>query len=446
MTTSETEQTPTSYSSLVRGNADFRWLWSGQIVSLLGDWFNMIASVALVASLTESGLAVGGLFVLRMLAPFLTSPFAGVLADRYSRRSILIASDIVRGFIVLGMLIVRSADLVWLLYVLTALQLGTSSFFFTARTAILPDIVEPRALGAANAITSATWSVMLAVGAALGGFTAGWLGVHAAFMIDAVTFFISAILVAQIRSVPPSIESRKPRVAGIFGQYWEGLRYLTNHPDILTIALHKTALTIFFGTTFRVVQAAVADRVFPLGQQGGIAMGLMFAAAGVGTGVGPLAVRYFLGDTEWRLRWAIVGGYVVGGLGLLVSAQLSSLEIMIAGAFLAGLGNGILWVFSSQLLLQLVDATVRGRVFSTEFAMFTLASATGSAAVGAAIDTRLGISGVLTAMAVLSLVPATAWCLWLGSRSFASPTVKAGSGSSHASNAADRCEPSDKSS
>ena len=108
MTTSETEQTPTSYSSLVRGNADFRWLWSGQIVSLLGDWFNLIASVALVASLTESGLAVGGLFVLRMLAPFLTSPLAGVLADRYSRRSILIASDIARGLIVLGMLTVRT--------------------------------------------------------------------------------------------------------------------------------------------------------------------------------------------------------------------------------------------------------------------------------------------------------------------------------------------------
>jgi NRE family putative nickel resistance protein-like MFS transporter len=415
LTTSETEQKPTSYSSLVRSNTNFRWLWSGQIVSLLGDWFNMIASVALVASLTESGLAVGGLFVLRMLAPFVTSPFAGVLADRYSRRSILIASDIARGFIVLGMLIVRSADLLWLLYVLTALQLGTSSFFFTARTAILPDIVDPRALAAANAITSATWSVMLAIGAALGGFTAGWLGVHAAFTIDAATFFISALLVARIRSAPP-IESRKPPVSGIFGQYSEGLRYLTNHPDILTIALHKTALTIFFGTTFRVVQAAVADRVFPLGQQSGISMGLMFAAAGVGTGVGPLTVRYFLGDTERRLRWAIVGGYLVGGLGLVVSAQLSNLEMMIVGAFLTGLGNGVLWVFSSQLLLQLVDATVRGRVFSTEFAMFTLSSAVGSAAVGAAIDTRLGISGVLTAMAIMSLLPAIAWSLWLATR------------------------------
>jgi MFS family permease len=402
-----------SYRELIRRNPDFRWLWSGQIVSLLGDWFNMIATVALVASLTDSGLAVGGVFVVRMLAPFCTSPLAGVLADRYSRRTILIVADVMRGFIVLGMLTVRTADLVWLLYLLTALQLGTSSFFFTARTAILPDIVEPRALGTANAITSATWSIMLAIGAALGGLTAGWLGVHAAFMIDAGTFFVSAMLIAQIRSTPPAMDDRQLSVTNAVRNYWEGLRYLARHVDILAIALHKTALTFFLGTTFRVVQAAVSERIFPIGQQGGIAMGLLFAAAGVGTAVGPLTIRRFTGDDEWRLRWSIIGGYLIGALGLLVSAQLSSFEMMIVGALLAGCGNGILWVFSSQLLLRLVDASVRGRVFGTEFAMFTLASSVGSATVGVAIDTPLGIAGVLWAMGLLALVPAAAWSVWL---------------------------------
>ena len=412
MTRSKSDRSEASYADLVRGNADFRWLWSGQIVSLLGDWFNLVASVALVASLTESGIAVGGLFVLRMLAPFLTSPLAGVLADRYSRRNILVAADITRGFIVLGMLLVRSSEWLWLLYVLTALQLGTSSFFFTARKSILPDIVEPRAVGTANAITSATWSVMLAIGAALGGFTAGWLGVHAAFAIDSATFFVSAMLVARIQARPQQDEHHEPTVGGI-EQYWEGVRYLIRYPDIMIIALHKTALTILFGTTFRVVQVAAADRVFAIGEPAGTTLGLLFAAAGVGTGVGPLAMRYFVGDNEWGLRWAIASGYIVGGLGLLVSAQLSSFETMIAGAFLAGIGNGILWVFSSQLLLQLVNKAIRGRVFGTEFAMFTLASAVGSAIAGLAIDSSLGIPAVLTAMAVVSLIPASAWTFWL---------------------------------
>ncbi|MFC1961328.1 MFS transporter, partial [Chloroflexota bacterium] len=80
------EKTPTStglssYISLVRRNRNYRYLWLGQIVSLLGDWFNLIASAALIGALTQSGLAIGGLFVVRMLAPFLVSPVAGVFAD-----------------------------------------------------------------------------------------------------------------------------------------------------------------------------------------------------------------------------------------------------------------------------------------------------------------------------------------------------------------------------
>jgi MFS family permease len=404
------------YGELLLSNANFRWLWSGQIVSLLGDWFNMIASVALIASLTESGLAVGGLFVLRMLAPFVTSPLAGVLADRYSRRRILIAADIVRGVIVLGMLSVRSAHTVWLLYVLTALQLGTSSFFFTARNAILPDIVKPRHLGAANAIGAATWSVMLAIGAALGGLTAGWLGVHAAFAIDAATFFVSAVLVAQIRTKPLADKAPGHRSSSPVADYLEGLSYLGRHADVLVLTLHKTALTLLFGTTFRVVQVSLAERVFPMGDQSSITMGLLFAASGVGTGIGPLTVRYFTGDAPARLRWAIVGGYLTGAIGLIVSAQLFSFPIMLVGAFLAGLGNGVLWVFSTQLLMQAVPANVRGRVFGTEFAMFTLASAAGSAIVGVAIDSTLGISGVLTLMGLCAAFPAIGWSLWLMTR------------------------------
>ena len=402
-----------SYLKLVRSNANFRWLWGGQILSLLGDWFNLVASVALIASLTESGLAVGGLFVVRMLAPFLTSPVAGVLADRYSRQRIMVAADVTRGLIMLALISVCSLGLVWPIYLLTALQLGTSSFFFTARKAILPDIVEPPSIGVANAITSATWSLMLAVGAALGGLTTGWLGIHLAFLIDASTFFLSAILIAQIRLKRVHAESHDSSQVSVFRQFSDGLRYLSEHPDILAIALHKTALTLFFGTTFRVVQVAATDRIFSVGQQGGTELGLLFAVAGIGTGIGPLFLRYFVGDDEWGLRWAIAGGYAVGGLGLLISAQLAGFESMMAGAFLAGIGNGILWVFSSQLLLQLVTAKVRGRVFGTEFAMFTLASAVGSAIAGVAIDSSLGISGVLELMSFCSLVPATAWCIWL---------------------------------
>ena len=117
-------QDSSGYFALVRENRNFKYLWYGQIVSLFGDWFNLIASATLVASLTGSGLAVGGLFVVRMLAPFLISPLAGVAADRYNRKKLLILTDVVRAVVVLGFLLVRSSELLWFLYTLTAIQLA----------------------------------------------------------------------------------------------------------------------------------------------------------------------------------------------------------------------------------------------------------------------------------------------------------------------------------
>ena len=145
---------------------------NGEIVSLFGDWFNLIASAALISSLTGSGMAVGGLFVVRMLAPFLVSPIAGVVADRFDRKKILILADLSRMVIVLGFLLVRSAEQVWLLYVLTFLQLAISGFFYPTRNSLLPEIVSRHELGSANALSSASWSVMLALGAAVGGIVA----------------------------------------------------------------------------------------------------------------------------------------------------------------------------------------------------------------------------------------------------------------------------------
>ena len=91
---SSKEKRQSVYWQLIRGNRAFRHLWAGQIISLTGDWFNLIASASLIAVLTQSGTAVGGLFVVRMLAPFLVSPIAGVVADRYNRRAIVITTDV----------------------------------------------------------------------------------------------------------------------------------------------------------------------------------------------------------------------------------------------------------------------------------------------------------------------------------------------------------------
>jgi MFS family permease len=405
---------PDSYISLVRRNRNFRYLWFGQIISLLGDWFNLIASASLVAQLTQSGVAIGGLFVVRMLAPFLISPFAGVAADRYNRKYLLILTDLGRTITLVGFLFVREPEQIWLLYALTAVQLALSGIFFPARNAILPDIVSPRGLGAANALTSATWSVMLAFGAALGGIVAGEFGAHPAFVVDALTFLISAALLSKmVYSHRSAMSAGDASVRAAAGQYVDGLSYLWRHKDFLVIALQKGAFALAVSGIFQVVQVALAEQEYVIGEGGGTSLGLMYAVVGIGTGIGPIVARRFTGDRDRRLRIALAIGYLAGTVGLLIMAPLLGFVATLLGILIRGVGGGLNWVFATQLLLQLVPNRVRGRIFATEFALFSLMNAIGAAAGGWALDnTNLGLSGMMWVMAVLSLVAGALWVLW----------------------------------
>jgi MFS family permease len=414
-------------------------------VSLFGDWFNLIASAALVAELTGSSFAIGGLFVVRMLAPFLVSPLAGVAADRYDRRNLLVFTDIVRAVVVLGFLLVRTEELVWLLYLLTFVQLGMHGVFFPTRNAFLPDVVASRDLGAANAITSATWSVMLATGAAAGGLVAGGFGVYPAFVIDSLTFVLSAVILLRIKGqrvhrresgVEARIGAVKSLADGI-REYFEGLRYMKRNFDVGVLVLHKAALCLFVAGAFEVIQVAIAKDIFVIGEGGGISLGILYAGIGVGSGLGPIAARALTGDNDERLRRALIVAYLVMSVGLAIISTLESLPVVFLGSLIRAVGGGTLWVFSTQLLLQSVPDRVRGRVFGTEFALLTLAMATGAGLGGYVLESgELGIGQIVHRMSIFVLVPGALWAAWTlssrsGSRAHTQPGDPAGNGTKH---------------
>ena len=126
-----------SYLPFLRQNTNFTRVWIAQIISLFGDWFNIIALSALVAQYTnKSGLAVSGLLLARVLPPFLVSPFAGVLVDRFDRKRLLIMSDVLRTVIGISLFFATSADRLWIIYVATIFQFVFSAIFEPARSAI----------------------------------------------------------------------------------------------------------------------------------------------------------------------------------------------------------------------------------------------------------------------------------------------------------------------
>ena len=414
------------YAELLRTNRAFRLLWFAQIASLFGDWFNTIASASLLAQLTGAGAAVGALFAIRMLGAFVASPLAGVLGDRFNRKRILIVTDLLRAAVVLGFLLVRTPGQVWLLFVLTAVQVGISGVFYPVRVAILPEVATRRMLGAANALTSVTWSTLMTVGAAAGGLFAGLFGIQAAFIVDAATYALSAVLLVRMPYTPPkrsaSPDGQPTRVAsavrGGLSAYADGLRYLWRQQRVLAVALQKGFLLFFF-SGFQVASVAIAGTAIAVGQGDGIALGLLFAAGGIGSGLSPVVARWLVGDDHRAMRLTMLAGYAAMIAAMALAAPLASFTLVLIGSTLRGVGGGLVWVFSTQLLLETVPEELRGRVIATEHAALTLLGAAGSAGVGAALEWA-SIPAALWIMAALVVAPTLHWAA-VGVRGAADP-------------------------
>jgi predicted MFS family arabinose efflux permease len=405
------KQASTGYVDLLRRNRDFRQLWLGQVVSQMGDWFDTIALYTIVLNLTGSGRAVGLVLVARFLPSVVIGPASGVIADRFSRRSIMIISDVMRALVVLGFLMVRSAEQLWLVYVLTVIQLIFSTFFEPARTAAIPSLVAPRDLVAANTISSATWSAMLTLGAAIGGLITGWVGTDAAFVLDSLTYLLSAVLIMSVR-LPRRAPQEKKRltVASALGltQTIEGMSYVKKRPRVCAYLMVKPAWGL--GGGILALLAVFGEKIFPVGRSTATGIGVLYAARGIGTAIGPFAARKFGGETRARMQTAIGISFIIGGVFYIVFASATNFIFAVIVLAVAHMGGSILWVFSTVLLQQSVEDNFRGRVFAAELALFTLTMAASNYLTGELLDRyQLSPRAVTVGIGIFFLLPGAAW-------------------------------------
>jgi MFS family permease len=402
------------YVSLLRRNVDYRNLWLARVVSNLGDWFNLLASAALITQLTGAGTALSYLFLARLLPFFVMSPIAGVFADRYERRAIMIATDILRAITVLCFLLIRTPDQIWLLYVLTVTQFVLSALYTPAHSALLSNIVAPDDLVTANALDGFTWSTMLAVGSLLGGIAAGLFGTTTAFILDALTFIVAAWFVARIGVGGRVVAGQEGhgRQGGLF-QFVAGIGYLRNRPFILGIALAKAGGALAWGAV-NVMEIPLAQDIFPINGNGSLTLGLIYFASGLGTGLGPLVVRRWVSREHHSQLVAILGGLLALCIGILGLGFATSFGWVLAASFLRALGSGTVWVFSAAMLQSIVDNDYRGRVFSFEFAVLTLAQSISTMWAGVGLDQlALSVQEVLRWTALISLATGLAWMWFL---------------------------------
>lgn len=410
-----------NYVRLVRGNANFRRLWLAQIVSENGDWFYTLAIYSLLLDLTGKASSVAMALVLQVLPHTLLGPLAGIVNDRFSRRKVMIVTDLLRMVIVACILLVRSRGFVWVIYPLLFLETVMVAFFEPARNAVIPSVVDEQDVIVANTLASATWSFDLAIGSMLGGLVAAWLGRDAVFVINSLSFAASALLISRMsfaeRHADAANRHAEDQSAG-WSSVRAGFRYIVRDPKLAALVSLKGGVSIV-GTSW-VLFPVMAMRVFKLPVEGlsperaGLfGMSLLMGARGIGALIGPLVASRFTGQQESRLRVGALVGFLVGGIGYVALGNTHSVWVAMAVIVLAHSGTSTVWVFSTTLLHLNAEDRFLGRVFGADLAISMLILAAATWIAGQAIDGGVSPRTVAVATGAAMIVPSVIWGLAL---------------------------------
>jgi predicted MFS family arabinose efflux permease len=263
---------------------DFRYLVGAQAISATGDWLYSVALIVYVLDQTGSSTWVAATSIIRFLPYMLFGTLGGVIADHYDRKKIMIAADLGRGVVQIGLTAVALVEgHVLLAIVLAALSTTFSAAYFPCINASTPALVGEDDLTAANAINATVENVALAVGPAVGGILLLLGSPATAFAVNAVTFFLSAALTVPIRTKLSTTAQEEeeegsespPRFSY---RVKEGFRAISSSSEIMLIVLLAVALTIFYGQEI-VLYALAAEQRLGMGSDG---VGFLFAAMGVG--------------------------------------------------------------------------------------------------------------------------------------------------------------------
>jgi len=385
----------------------FRLLWVGQLISNFGDRFSYMAVMGLILFKWEgSALDAGMMFVIMALPSIIIGPVAGVFVDRYDKKKVMIASDIVRAGLIA---LLSQAQTLVQVYVLIFLVAVVSRFFYPARSAMIPSLVEKRQLIVANSLSQATFQSSAIMGYALGGMFVALLGPVVVFYFDSVSFLVSALLISLISyssvtsSVPDSVASPLMRIRR---EFMDGITHVYNDKRILYITSLFSIVLLFFGG-LNVVWLILVRDVMGLGVEG---MGIVESVLGGGMLVG----TFFVGIIGQRLaiRPMLLGGTIVFSLAFFAIAAFTVLPNVVVWLFIAGVSNEVIVVPCITLIQEITPEHMLGRVFSVFGTALESASLISMGVLGylaSVVDVQPLLfamsAGILVVVLVASLVP-----------------------------------------
>jgi predicted MFS family arabinose efflux permease len=403
-----------TYMQLLRRNRSFRRLWLGQVISELGNWFYFIAALGLVRLVTDNAVGATTIILVARLAPFtLFAPLAGAFVDRWSRRTVMIVTDLARAIVTLSLLLVHRPEDLWIAYTCTVLLSLLGAFFEAAKNAAVPNITGDSDLLAGNALMFSSRFLLMSFGAALGGWTASHFGYKAAFIINALSFLVSAYSVWLIPDRDTRQNQQTVNVQGGAsrrrGSYWsdirEGWAYIIRHPPVATI-LGINILWATGGGAINLIIDRLGGLVFAgqHGLAGDSTVAALYVANGIGLFVGMMIARRVGTYLDLRNRtvaflgWALVAqGFLFAGMGFMPRLVLASVMLFMSRVVL-----GVEFAIQETLLMRLVPDNLRGRVSTTdrasELLIWSFSTVIAGWSLGAITPRTLTIlSGILSA-------------------------------------------------
>jgi MFS family permease len=372
---------------------NFRLFFVGQAVSVTGTWMQMVATAWLVLRITGSGVALGIDTALAFGPILLLGPLGGVIADRFDKRRILIATQFAYGILAIALWGLVASDVVqlWMVYGLSFLQGVVTSIDNPTRQSFYSEMVRPRDLTNAVSLNGAVMTGTRIIGPALAGVLIAGVGMEWCFLINGLSY----LAVIASLSVMDKGELRPNRSRLGSGAIREGLRYVWR-TDALRRPLLLMSVLFLFSFNYSVLLPLLAERTFN-GNAG--TLGLLFSVMGVGSLGGALAMAGRANPSERRLALAAI---VVGVVTILVSLA-PTLDLAVAGMIPLGAASVAFFVTANSTLQLTARPEMRGRVMALYGMVFLGSTPFGGPVagwLGEHFDARVGLAvGGLMALA-----------------------------------------------
>lgn len=384
---------------MILRNRNFLYLWIGQFISNIGDRFAWIGMIVLVYENTGKAANLSFLMIFLALPSLIFGSFAGVFVDRWSRKTVMIVSDILRGILYGSLPFVTviskyfGINELYYVYFVAFLSAAITEFFYPARASTIPNIVEENDLMTANSLSQTTQYASTLVGPSIAGLTIALFGVNTAFLIDGFSFFFSAFCIGLMEIKSNIIEEKFE----IFKEWKEGFRIcLKTKPIIFTLILFS--FTMLAAGSANVLLYPFAEESLGVNTRG---FGFLTTMNGVGMIIGAVIIgNYF---KEMKPGKLILYGMGIGGFGLALMGFLKSFYISLFLFIFVGILNASISIASTTIFQRSIEDRNRGKVFGIVGMIITVFSIISMGAAGFLGDS-FGSANVIAIVGVLILL------------------------------------------